>query len=419
VDKRRIGIAGVVLGLVAAVLPVTSASAVPVSETGGAVPSASTVEAAGTVDAGTPECGDDIARDATRLAAAGASGPATCLRRTTVRKDGSADRTDGSGRSLAVDICGGSTTKTRAASCVVEDGVLLIFLVPSGQIIGTIGYTVSSLTTLDYSSLRWSQSFHYRADYVTGQNAGAAVTGTYMYAEPQCLASCTVTGSTPIGGTAMPGVTHSAAGYFSSPMSGVRWAAQGGIKFWFANSLWVNGTSNSLITTPGAHRCDIALGGYPSGCVYETVRPVLEIPSSRYPDYAYHIRLSLNYGLPRVLTRSQSDALREANRAAACPTGPNYPRPAGMQCDEYPFASTYQGASMQPYGRQFFFINWNTGQGFSCQAHWLPTRAQGDSGGFSACMIPAAQNSLGGSDLGDFYYKFRVLDMDTFEVRVV
>ncbi|MFY1633270.1 NucA/NucB deoxyribonuclease domain-containing protein [Solwaraspora sp. WMMB335] len=418
--RRKIGIAGVVLGVVAAVLPVTSAAAVPASGAGAAALPASGVGAgtlpASGAGAGTPTCGDDITQDAARLAAAGRSGPATCLRKNE-SKDGSG-RTGGDGVGLAADICGGSTTKARVTACVVEDGVLLIFLVPSGQVIGTIGYTVSSLTTVDYRSLSWSQSFHYQADYVTGQNNGPAVTGTAIYAEPQCIASCTVTSTSLIGGSALPGRIHSATGYFASPMSGVRWAAQSGFKFWFANSLWVNGTSNELTTTPGAHRCDIALGGYPPGCVYETVRPVLEVPSSRYPDYAYHLRLALNYGLPRVLTRTQSTALREANNWAACPTGPNYPRPDGKQCDEYPFASTYEGASTQPYGRQFFFIDWNTGQGFSCNMPWLQTRTLGDSDGFSACMIPAAQNSLGGSDLGNFYYKSRVLDMDTFEVRV-
>jgi hypothetical protein len=110
--------------------------------------------------------------------------------------------------------------------------------------------------------------------------------------------------------------------------------------------------------------------------------------------------------------------VNEANRNVACPTGPSYPRPAGFTCDEYPFASTYQGAAAQPYGRQFIIIALNAGTPFSCQVPWLSRRLAGDSGGYSACMIPAAENSLGGSDLQAFYIDNRVIELDTFSVKV-
>jgi hypothetical protein len=48
----------------------------------------------------------------------------------------------------------------------------------------------------------------------------------------------------------------------------------------------------------------------------------------------------------------------------------------------------------------------------------LPKRLIGDSGGYSACMIPAAENSNGGTDLNVFYIDNRVIDGDTFSVRV-
>ncbi|MFB6393771.1 hypothetical protein [Polymorphospora lycopeni] len=164
----------------------------------------------------------------------------------------------------------------------------MVFLVPNGQVIGSISYTVASLTALDYGSLNWSRSFHYRANSVAGQAAGAAVTNTSVYAEPLCVTSCTVNpGSSTIGGSALPGHPHSATGFFSTPISGVRWAAQSGFKFWFANSLWVHGVSNPLTTTPGAHRCDMALGGYHPGCVYDSVRPVLDVPATRSTTSAW------------------------------------------------------------------------------------------------------------------------------------
>ncbi|WP_433514845.1 hypothetical protein ACQP2T_03995 [Nonomuraea sp. CA-143628] len=64
-------------------------------------------------------------------------------------------------------------------------------------------------------------------------------------------------------------------------------------------------------------------------------------------------------------------------------------------------------------------IDWGTGTGYDCNASWLWIRDPADSGGYSACMIPLAENALGGSDLGAFYYKSRVLDGDQFAVRVI
>ena len=48
----------------------------------------------------------------------------------------------------------------------------------------------------------------------------------------------------------------------------------------------------------------------------------------------------------------------------------------------------------------------------------MPVREPNERGGYSVCMIPAAENSLGGSDLGDFYLKNRVIEFDTFVVVV-
>ncbi|MFJ3310888.1 NucA/NucB deoxyribonuclease domain-containing protein [Streptomyces sp. NPDC086549] len=73
------------------------------------------------------------------------------------------------------------------------------------------------------------------------------------------------------------------------------------------------------------------------------------------------------------------------NRNKACPSSRH--RPAGKQCDEYPFASTWQGAS--------------TGGGH-----------------FSWRMINATQNEEGGKALGRFYLYNRVLEKDRFLVWI-
>jgi hypothetical protein len=361
------------------------------------------------------ECGTDLKQHAATLAAAGKSGNATCIRKQT-RKAGSAK----TGAGIAADICGGSPTLSRAAACVIEDGILLIFTVPNGAVIGSIQFTVSSLTTLDYSSLSWSQSWHYQANSVAGP-AIPAVLDSFVYAEPQCLTSCTVSGSGLVGGSALPGRVHSTTTYFNSPLSGYTWPSHGGMRYWFANSAWVNPTTNASITAPPVHRCDDALPGYPKGCVYDSFRPVHDVLTYRYPAYAYHLRLAINqYKMRDVLTRTQNESLMANNYNTACP--PGYPKPTTpgvWSCDEYPFKSTYDGAYAQPYGRNIMIINWNTGYGFTCNATWLTVRSPSDSGGYSSCIIPLAENSLGGADLGAFYYKSRVLDGDQFQVRVI
>ncbi|TMR20993.1 hypothetical protein ETD85_51500 [Nonomuraea zeae] len=303
---------------------------------------------------------------------------------------------------------------------MIEDGLLLIFTVPNGVVIGSIQFTVSSLTTLDYSSLSWSQSWHYQANSVAGP-AIPAVLDTFVYAEPECLANCTVSSSGLVGGSALPGRVHSATTYFTSPLSGYRWDAHGGVRYWFANSAWVNPTTNPSITTPAVHRCDDALTGYPKGCVYDSVRPVHDVLSYRYPSYARHLQLAINhFKMTDLLTRTQNESLIDNNYKTACPPGHPKPTAPGVwSCDEYPYKSTYNGAYSQPYGRNIFIFNWNTGYEFNCGASWLPVRSAGDSGGYSVCMIPLAENTLGGSDLGAFYYKSRVLDGDQFQVRVI
>ncbi|WP_221354336.1 NucA/NucB deoxyribonuclease domain-containing protein [Streptomyces beigongshangae] len=48
------------------------------------------------------------------------------------------------------------------------------------------------------------------------------------------------------------------------------------------------------------------------------------------------------HGTKRYLTRLTDKAKIRQNRNTACPS--SLERPAGKQCDEYPFASTWQGA---------------------------------------------------------------------------
>lgn len=132
--------------------------------------------------------------------------------------------------------------------------------------------------------------------------------------------------------------------------------------------------------------------------------------SGPYSQLARHISDAQGSGLVGgwpsggVLTRLTDPGLRDANRAIACPA--SYPRPAGLSCDEYPFASTYQGAAFTGGGPRTF--GW-------CQ---VPVGGGSGSSGYSVCMIDAGQNSAGGSALGSFYGSNRVTDGDPFQVWI-
>ncbi|WP_416956782.1 hypothetical protein [Streptomyces sp. Agncl-13] len=85
-----------------------------------------------------------------------------------------------------------------------------------------------------------------------------------------------------------------------------------------------------------------------------------------------------------------------------------YARPTGYSCDEYPFASSHEGAASNPLlGRTF---DW-------CQISTLTSRT---GPGWSACMIPAEENTAAGrDDLRVFYNENRVLEDDAFYVWIV
>ena len=94
------------------------------------------------------------------------------------------------------------------------------------------------------------------------------------------------------------------------------------------------------------------------------------------------------------------------NRDNACRKNPRVPSPVptNTDCDEYPFASSLEGAAAGGVERTFP----------GCQ---LPAVAQGGTGpGYSICFINRNDNRGGGVDLRWFYHWNRVLMNDPFHV---
>jgi len=186
-----------------------------------------------------------------------------------------------------------------------------------------------------------------------------------------------------------------------------------------ADGVWSPLVQDTVCCAPLV-RCDNALPGVSStGCVFADVVPVMQYDrQGDFPQLADHIGKAQDSGLPGApgmtpLRRLTDASKRRANRRLACPqeSDGGYTRPKGKSCDEYPVASSYEGASTTP--------NPGPARTFSdCSIPGVPTTTTGLAG-YSVCMINARQNSLGGSALNtDFYLKARVIDNDAFYVQI-
>jgi hypothetical protein len=145
-------------------------------------------------------------------------------------------------------------------------------------------------------------------------------------------------------------------------------------------------------------RCDSEdiFGGSPtSGCVNDLFKPTFEISATgAAKEVAEHIAKAQSdpkkghWGLEghgKPLSRTTNQAQIRANRNAACPSRRKPPK-KGLSCDEYPFASTHEGAASNSE--------------------------------FSWAWVALAQNTLAGRELGLFYKKNRILNDDEFWVAV-
>lgn len=163
--------------------------------------------------------------------------------------------------------------------------------------------------------------------------------------------------------------------------------------------------SSSIIRRDLTVRCDRIRTG--AGCVHPGFAPSVGFSvSGAAADVAVHIYSAQQSGLPgrygsAPLNYLGNSTLSDQNGRTACPN--DWTRPSGKTCDEYPFKSTYQGAS----------TGGGSGRTFSWCNVPLPTGVTGPTG-FSSCMVPAGSNSSQGGTLGAFYTANRILDGDAF-----
>jgi hypothetical protein len=178
----------------------------------------------------------------------------------------------------------------------------------------------------------------------------------------------------------------------------------------FSNPAWV-ATATGDFTTADS-RCDNAYSRVAANCVFPNVPATMSFSSTANPEFYNHVQRALLSGLPGAagsstyLHRVFSPSVARQNGDTACPA--SLPRPTGMQCDEYPFRSTYEGAYTggDPTPRSFP----------GCQ---MPDPTRTGPSGFSRCFINATQNQSAGAYLGNFYRDQRMLATDPFQITFV
>ena len=296
------------------------------------------------------------------------------------------------------------TVNTRFVACRETSYTISIFSFPSGALIGQLFFWEVQNITGSTNNATWTHEYNLLSQGSWGDVAGAMIDGGIFGCVGECfpIAShfppvridrgANVAGFGQLAGDPGPGgITHGS--------STVQWTySQPGV-FGF--------TADRGRGVPQI-RCDGIIS--PFGCVFPGPTPMFEIDGSdaRLTEFARHVKQSQQssgHGIyPDALTRTMSVEIHNANRNIACPRGRI--NPPGKSCDEFPFASTLEGASALPgNGRTF--------QGCLFNGR-LPIGVQGP--GWSACMINENHNSFGGTMTAIFYRVQRILDGDRFYV---
>ncbi|WP_166682984.1 NucA/NucB deoxyribonuclease domain-containing protein [Streptomyces aquilus] len=279
----------------------------------------------------------------------------------------------------------------RFKGCGVFPADLTVTDPRTGEVMGGMHF----LTVAYAYSNRTIAAWAYQVELLEVTSWGAAK-GSSAGGSVKCTGKCKVTESKfP---SQLIGADREAVGQFfldttikTSP-KGQKGEGQATAKWKFTNPKWAGPSTEMSLPTPPV-RCDNATPGTSKpGCVMSYIPEMVYAKNGEFPELARHIEYAQDtknlpgkHGTRRYLTRLTNADKRRDNRNKACPQ--SLERPPGKSCDEYPFASTWQGAS--------------TG-----------------SGDFSRRMINATQNEDGGRALSRFYLYNRIIEKDKFLVWI-
>ncbi len=284
----------------------------------------------------------------------------------------------------------GKWSYARKDACGVAPLRATIFIIVDGvpEAIGGFNILVTHEITLNHQLTGFTEDF----DMVFSDGWGEWLGATFN-AGVECLGVCRVVSSDlpwawPV---VIPGWQSGRINYDTTPTSIHRFVST------YRIFVGPNPTADAEYTTP-VIRCDYgAARRGNAGCIFPNAAAyMIQMQAATIPDIRNNIRNiqqagPLHYGRPNdgnALRHTKDQALKAANRAAACPPPHGNPAPSGYNCDEYPFASTYQGAS------QVSYPNWGS--------EW----------------VPKSQNSSQGGFICGFNWQNRMLDGDYFWVDV-
>ncbi|WP_406398510.1 NucA/NucB deoxyribonuclease domain-containing protein [Streptomyces uncialis] len=282
----------------------------------------------------------------------------------------------------------------RTRGCGIFRAKLTVRDARTGREIGGITYLITGY----HFTARDARTWAYQVQLMEVSRWGTGVSGTTVSGSASCTGKCKVRSSDfprqaitankePFGQFFMDTTINTAArNQKGTGTSVASWR--------FANPAWATPSNSTRLATTDV-RCDNALPGTTRqvGCVNPGYIPVVSYSTTGpWPELAKHIRYAQDtrrlpgkFGTSRYLIRLTDTAKIKKNRKKACPS--SRPRPAGKSCDEYPFASTWQGA--------------RTGDGK-----------------YSWRMINETQNIEGGRALNGFYTYSRILEKDKFLVWI-
>ncbi|WP_120494707.1 NucA/NucB deoxyribonuclease domain-containing protein [Microbacterium phyllosphaerae] len=301
---------------------------------------------------------------------------------------------------------------TRTSLCGISSGDLTVTRTTNGvvSVVGTMNFLIYNYIYMDTSNTTWAHQIQVSPTIITGQAAGTQISATAACAGGACTP---VSQSFP---TQTPGAMQNAEGEAYWQWVGVAGQQATGLPSWTIRFKAPSATNAAALISdvPVPVRCDNAVPGRAiAGCVVPAIAPSIWYDGSSFTEFGAHVAGAQASGLPggttaAPLNRLVNAAAQQANRNTACPA--SLPRPTGKSCDEYPFASTYQGAALSGGGART--QSW-------CQVTVSGTPSAGPAG-YSVCMIDAAQNSAAGSLLNSvLFVPNRVLDSDAFTVRIV
>lgn len=206
------------------------------------------------------------------------------------------------------------------------------------------------------------------------------------------------------------GLADQTTNFLTSPMNGPRTTMRFDSAPYMQQAPWNIGSQGAIFDNVSPHLI-YSLAG-PEKDVAEHIQQALQKPGTTFPpdpnkkipgdaiSRALHRLLSDDWTPIENGDNPTANPRYNRNRAvvrAACRQLRRQQPPTGItkpQCDEFPFASSYEGAAASQYE-----TNWPYG--------------------FSVKYVPGASNGSAGGQLSYWYYSDRILDRDAYYVQIV